>query len=192
MSRRLIARFLRLPRSLSRIRAEVDEELQFDLEMRARDLRASGVSASEARARAMREFGDLEATRRYCEDLDVQSEADERRANVFQDLRDDLRVAWRAMRRTPVFASVVILTLAVGIGANTAVYSVVQHVLIDPLPFRAPEQLYRLYTAPAAADGDNDKLSAVELDMLARESKSFAVVSVSLLRFRTFRRPHAR
>jgi hypothetical protein len=91
----------------------VDEELQFDLEMRARDLRASGVSASEARARAMREFGDLDATRRYCEDLDVQSEADERRANVFQDLRDDLRVAWRAMRRTPVFASVVILTLAV-------------------------------------------------------------------------------
>src|SRR6185437_584550 len=85
--------------------------------------------------------------------------------------RGDLVLAWRAMRRRPAFAAVVLATLALGVGANTAVFSVVGGVLIEPLPYRAPEQLYRLYTQPTP-DGDDDKLSAVELTTLAAESKS--------------------
>ena len=177
MGRRPMRRFLTLPRSIQRIRADVDDELRFDIEMRARDLMASGATPHEAFARAEREFGDLEATRRYCEDLDMQREADDRRADLFDDLRADLAIAWRATRRTPAFAAIVLLTLGLGIGANTAVFSVVRRVLIEPLPFRAPEQLYRLYTAPAQSDGDNDKLSAAELDMLAHESRRIAGVT---------------
>jgi putative ABC transport system permease protein len=166
--------FLRLPRSAARIRTDIDDEIAFDIDMRARDLVRQGVDAREAHARAAQEFGDLDATRRYCEDIDMQTEADVRRSNMLEDLRADLTIALRGMRRTPVFAAVVLLTLALGIGANTAVFSVVRRVLIAPLPFRAPEQLYRLYTTPAATDGDNDKLSLVELQELAAQSRSLA------------------
>lgn len=177
MFKRRIARFLHLPRSADRIRAEIDEELQFDIEMRARDLIDAGIPRDEAYARAEREFGDLMATRRYCQELDMQREAEERRADLIADLQSDIAIAWRAMRRTPAFAAVVLLTLALGIGANTAVFSVVRRVLIEPLPFRTPEQLYRLYTRPAEADGDNDKLSAVELAALASASRSVVGVT---------------
>ncbi len=172
MPRRPIGRFLRLPRSARRIRAEVDEELRFDIEMRAQDLAQQGLAPADALTIAKREFGDLETTREYCEELDMQREAAERRADVLEDLRVDLAIAGRAMRRTPAFATVVLLTLALGVGANTAVFSVVRRVLIERLAFRAPEQLYRLYTAPSQADGDDDKLSAVELAALATQSKS--------------------
>ena len=177
MRRRPLARILRLPRSADRIRADLEEEIQFDIALRARDLEASGLSPADARARAEHEFGDLDATRRYCEDLDMQREAEERRVNLLDDLRSDLTIAWRGMRRAPAFAAVVILTLALGIGANTAVYSVVRRVLLEPLPFRAPQQLYRLYTVGTRPNEDTDKLSAVELDMLARESKTLAGIT---------------
>ncbi|HEY2379085.1 MAG TPA: ABC transporter permease [Gemmatimonadaceae bacterium] len=171
---RRIPWFPRLPRSAARIRTDVQDEIAFDIDMRARDLVAQGMDAREAHERAVREFGDLDATRRYLEDTDMQIEAETRRGHLLEDLRADLTIALRGMRRAPVFAAVVLLTLALGIGANTAVFSVVRRVLIAPLPFRHPEQLYRLYTTPAATDGDNDKLSLVELTELARESKSLA------------------
>src|SRR5579884_2671932 len=171
---RRIARFLHLPRSHGRIRADVEEELRFDIDMRARDLMRQGLPEAAAQERAAAEFGDLEATQRYCEDTDMQIEAESRRANLLEDLRSDIVAAWRAMLRTPVFAAVVLVTLALGIGANTAIFSVVRRVLIAPLPFRAPDQLYRLYTAPSATDGDNDKLSAAELTELARQSRTIS------------------
>jgi predicted permease len=160
------------------VRADVDDEIRFDIDMRARDLIREGLSLEEARSRATREFGDLEGTRRYCEEVDMQIEAEVRRSNFMEDLWADLRVAWRGMRRTPVFAAVVLATLALGVGANTAVFSVVRRVLIAPLPFRAPNELYRLYTAASATDGDNDKLSAIELTTLATESKSISGVTL--------------
>ena len=169
---RRIARFLRLPRSAARIRADVEDEIRFDIDMRARDLMRKGLTAEAARARAAEEFGDLDGTRLYCEELDMQIEAEARRSELVEDLRSDIVIAWRAMRRTPAFAAVVLLTLALGIGANTAVFSVVKRVLIAPLPFRAPDQLFRLYTASSATDGDDDKLSAVELTDLAAQSGS--------------------
>src|ERR1043166_9521051 len=177
MTRRRIGRFLRLPRSPRRIRADIDEVLRFDIDMRTRDLINDGMRPDAARARAVAEFGDLEATRRYCEALDMETESASRRMHLLSDLRVDVVIAWRVMRRTPTFAVVVLATLALGIGANTAVFSVVRRVLIAPLPYRAPEQLYRLYTSPSAADGDDDKLSAVELADLAAQSRSLSGVT---------------
>ncbi len=174
MMKRRIGRFLQLPRSARRIRADIDEELRFDIDMRARDLMSQGASPDAARARAVEEFGDLEATRRYCEELDMDTESAIRRAYVLADLRGDVAIAWRGMRRAPAFALVVLATLALGIGANTAVFSVVRRVLIAPLPYRAPNQLFRLYVVPGASDGDVDKLSAVELADLAAQSHSLS------------------
>ena len=173
-------RFLRVPRSDSRIRSDVDEELRFDVEMRAADLaRLEGLSLDAARARALAEFGDMDATRRYCEEQDRETEQAIRLRHLFEDLRTDLAIAWRAMRRAPAFALVVLATFALGIGANTAVFSVVRRVLITPLPYRAPDKLYRLYTTPAAADGDDNKLSAVELVELGSQSRALSAVTMS-------------
>ena len=176
MSRRGIRRFLQLPRTSRRIRADVDDELQFDIDMRTEELRRLGLSFQAARERAIAEFGDIDETRAYCGDLDMRHEASEHRADYLGDLRSDLLIAWRGMRRAPAFAAVVLLTLALGIGANTAIFSVIRRVLIAPLPYRAPEQLYRLYTTPAPG-GDEDKLSAVELEGLAAESRLLSGVT---------------
>jgi predicted permease len=164
--------FLRLPRSRRRIRHDIADEFQLDIDMRARDLAAQGMDADAAYERAAREFGDLEAARHYCEDMDMRIEAEARRRNLFEEIWADVAIAMRGMRHRPGFAAVVLLTLALGIGANTAVFSVVRRVLIADLPFRAPSQLYRLYTTPAATDGDNDKLSLAELTLLDAESQS--------------------
>ena len=168
-----IPRFIQLPRARRRIRADIDEEMRFDLDMRAADLIKEGLDPREARERAAREFGDMEATRHFCEEIDMQLEADARHRTILEDLRADMAIALRGIRRAPVFAAVVLLTLALGIGANTAIFSVVHRVLVVPLPFRAPDQLYRLYTSPSST-GDHDKLSAVELTELAAQSHALA------------------
>ena len=75
-----IPRFLRLPRSAARIRADIDDEFHFDIDMRARDLMQDGLTPAAAHARAAQEFGDLDATRHYCEEIDMQIEAEHRQS----------------------------------------------------------------------------------------------------------------
>lgn len=141
-------RFFRFPwRSAARIRAEVDEELAFELDMRTAELARAGFPEAEARRLAVAEFGDLEATRRYCADADIAAERSERRVEWLAELRQDARLALRGMRRTPGFAAVILATLALGIGANTAVFSVVRKVVIDELPYENPQSLVRIYGA---------------------------------------------
>ena len=115
--------------------AEVDKELEFHLAMRAADLVRSGLDPAAARRRARDEFGDLEFTRAYCLRLDRREERVVRIAEWFDDWRHDVTQSWRAVRRSPGFALIALLTLALAIGANTAIFSVVRAVLFRPLPF---------------------------------------------------------
>src|SRR5688572_7236826 len=170
-------RFLSLPRSSDRIRSDVDDEIRFDLDMRTQALMREGLSQDAARERALTEFGNVEATRQYCEEIDHQVEAEQRRSDRLGDLRSDLVLAFRTMRRTPGFAIVVLATLALGIGANTTIFSIIRRTLIAPLPYREPTALYRLYTIPTTPQGDDDKLSAVEVSELATASRSIAGVT---------------
>ncbi len=164
-------RLPRLPwRSAARIQADVDEELRFELDMRTAELVRLGVPEREARGRALAEFGDLEATRRACAALDRASERAARRAEWMAELRQDATLAWRGMRRTPGFALVVLVTLALGIGANTAVFSVVRQALLDRLPYRDPEHLVRLYGGTAGNPAARGMLAAVEVAELQRAS----------------------
>jgi predicted permease len=150
MSRHPRRRFFQLPwRSAERIRAEVDVELQFELDMRAAELARQGLAEEEARRRALAEFGDIEQTRRYCAESDIAAQRSEGRAEWLSELGQDVRLAWRGMRRTPGFALVVLATLALGIGANTAVFSVVWKVVVRQLPYERPEQLVRIFGATA-------------------------------------------
>jgi predicted permease len=130
-------------RTRRHIRDDVDEELRFHLDMRVEELRALGRSADAARAEAMRQFGDLEDARHYITAVDRATEAAHRRSEYMGDLRQDIIYAVRTLRSAPAFTLTVVLTLALGIGANTAIFSVVDGVLLRPLPFQQPDRVMR-------------------------------------------------
>jgi predicted permease len=138
-------RLFRLPwRTQRQIGDDVDEELRFHLDMRVEELRRLGLSPDAARAEAVRQFGDIDDARTYITALDRATEVAHRRTEYMSDLRQDLVYALRKLRSAPGFTLTVILTLALGIGANTAIFSVVDGVLLRPLPFPEPERIVRV------------------------------------------------
>jgi len=120
---------------------DVERELRAHLEMREEELRARGWDAAEARAEARRLFGDVEAVERDCVRISERRERAVERGRLMGELGQDVRYALRTLVKAPVFAAVALVTLGLGIGANTAVFSVVNGVLLRPLPFEDPDEL---------------------------------------------------
>ena len=117
---------------------ELDDELRFHLEMESQALQRAGLAPDAARGEARRRFGGVD---RYREELrDVQG------FRWLEWLGQDARYAGRVARRFPMFTAIVVLTLGVAIGANTAVFSVIDTVLLRPLPFPRPHELVMLYS----------------------------------------------
>jgi len=125
----------------ARVAREVDDELAFHLEMRTRQLLASGMPLDDAQREALRQFGDLAHVRDGCVTLDQERERAMRRANLLDEIRRDIVFAFRMLRRNAGFSFVVVLTLALGIGANTAIFTLVDAVLLRRLPVADPGEL---------------------------------------------------
>jgi predicted permease len=120
----------------TRIEHEMDEEFRAHLEIRAADLERQGLSRAEAERQARIEFGGYQRYKEECREA--------LGTRLLQELVADLRYGMRQLRRDPGFTAVAVLTLALGIGANTAIFSVIDAVLLKALPVRDPGQLVLL------------------------------------------------
>jgi predicted permease len=121
----------------SQVERELDEEMRLHLELRARRLQDGGMPPEEARRTARRRFGSLLRTR--------EDSVDAWGWRWLDDLRQDVRFAFRSLRRAPAFAIVATGTLALATGATTALFTVVNGVVLRPLPFPDPGRLVQVY-----------------------------------------------
>ena len=118
---------------------ELDEEMRLHIDLEARDLIEQGMNPEEARRQARLSFGGVDRYREWVRDA--------RGVLWLDQLRQDLSFAVRTLRRSPGFAAGALLVLALGIGATTTAFGVVDAVLLQPLPYPQPEQLVRVWPA---------------------------------------------
>ncbi|MBV9881100.1 MAG: ABC transporter permease [Gemmatirosa sp.] len=139
------------------VAADVDDELRFHFEARAEELRARGLAPADVARTIAEEFGDVEATRRGLREIGERVERRRERQRWWHQLRTDLRYAVRGLRRTPGFAAAVVATLALGIGANAAIFAVVDRLLFRlPPMLDAPARTHRVYLGLPTPDGDGE------------------------------------
>ena len=140
-----VRRLFRFPfRTFAHIRRDVDDEVRLHLEMRAEELIAAGLSPEEARAEALRRFGDIDDLKAFCRAVERPAVIRSHVREWLADLGHDLRFAGRQLRRSPGFALVAVVTLALGIGATTTIYCAVHDLLLNPLPYRGADRLVDL------------------------------------------------
>ena len=151
--------------------ADVEAELSFHVEMRTRELVEQGIPPERARALALRRFGDYASSRGECVAISERRERHMARVEYLAELRQDVVYALRMLRRAPGFTAVALTTLALGIGANSAIFSVVQGVLLAPLPFREADRLYRVNTL--YPDGTAYSLSAPDFMSVREQTRTF-------------------
>ena len=166
-----LRRYWRDARRGRRIAAEVDEELRFHLDELVRELREGGASEEEARRQALARFGRFES---------IRDEA--RRAKgvgLVEDLVHDLRYGLRTFRRQPGFTAAAVLTLALGIGANTAVFTLVNGVLLEPLPYAEPDRLVFLFLRNASLGIDRGQFGEADFLGVARRQRAFEAVAAT-------------
>lgn len=163
----MFARLVAYVRGIARrgkISAEVDDELRFHVEQHVEAHVAAGMSPIEGRRMAMRDLGGLTQTRDAVRDV----------RTIWLDLLwRDMRHALRSLRRSPLFSATAVLTLALGIGGSTALFSIVNAVLLRPLPYQNPDRLVRIWESNPAEGNERALVSAANFNDWRSGSRTF-------------------
>jgi len=138
-----------------RVDRELEDEFRFHLDQLVEEEIAAGVAAEEARRSALRKMGGITQFQEESRDM--------RRVNYIDDLLRDVRYAARNLRRSPGFATLVVLIMALGIGANTAVFSVVNAVLLKPLSYQDPDRIVTLSDSWRTGEAPTDLSKQVSI-----------------------------
>lgn len=152
-----------------RTEKDMDAELSFHIAAFSDDLRRSGLSQADARRQARVEFGGMERAKEECRDA--------RGVSVVEAAIQDLRFATRILRTNPGFTTIAVLTLALGIGANAGVFSVVNGVLLNPLPYLHPEQLVAMHESKR--NFPNGSISFPNFKDWKRNNRTFSDMAIS-------------
>lgn len=138
-------RLFRLGHSRKRVEDEVEDELRFHMEDLVERYVKGGMAEEDAWAKVKAECGDLEAARNDLADSAWKTRRRSQRKEWVGSLIQDLRITLRQLRKRPAFAAMVILTLGLGIGANSAIFSVLRSVVLAPLPYPEPHELMTVW-----------------------------------------------
>ncbi|HYO83700.1 MAG TPA: ABC transporter permease, partial [Bryobacteraceae bacterium] len=152
----------------STIDSELEAEVRFHVDQLIQENISSGMPPDEARRAAQRSIGGTTQYQEQCREM--------RRVSFVEDFVRDIRYAARSIVKSPGFAGVVVVTLALGIGANTAIFTIVQGVLLRPLEYSKPDQLMYLSAESPATGGAQNALSAPEYMDFRQMNRSFAAV----------------
>jgi predicted permease len=162
---------LRWPFISPQLDREMSDEMAFHIESKTRELVDAGMNETDARFEARRRFGSVLKQKEAGHEIRV--------GRFFEDVLRDASVMARGLRRSPGFTLAVVLTLALGIGANTAIFSIVDQVLLRPLPYPQGENLVMVYERPSASE--NSVSPANWLDW-QRDSRTFERLAVWMSR----------
>jgi predicted permease len=150
----LMRRVFRLPESRARARRALDDELRFHLEGRIEELMTQGLSREEAEADARRRFGDLASHRHATLAIDDQIIQEHRRMDFLDLVAREFRHAARSLARSPGFTIAAVLTLALGLGAATAIFTMLDAIVLRPLPYANADRLVELTSPVPKFKGD--------------------------------------
>lgn len=170
-------KLFRLPFSRDRVRRDVDTELSFHLEGRIEELVARGMSRADAEAEARRRFGNRTHVEAEVEQIDVATHKSRALREHVDSLRQDVVFALRQLRKSPAFTLIAVLTLALGIGANSAIFSVVYTVLLKPLPYRNGDRVVRF--SESMGDGWNNGITFGDYHTWKTRQTSFEVLGAA-------------
>jgi len=157
--------------------ADANEELGFHLEAKTEDLVRQGWAPEAARREAERQFGDLHAVQRIGQRIGQKSEKRRRFGDYWADLRHDVGYTFRTLGRDPGFATVSLLILALAIGANVAVFSVVNTLLLRPLPFSNANELVWIAPPPSECGWSCATYSADAYEEFREQSRVYQDVT---------------
>lgn len=160
------------------VAVEVDDEIRFHIDQRTRDLTASGMPEGIARQKAEDEFGDRTGIRDEMVSIDVERERAINRREYFANWRQDVRHSARSLRRSPLFTTMAIACIALGVSVATTIFAAINAILIRPLPFGQPEQLAMVYAQMKARNINGANISWPDFESWRDRNTSFAGMGI--------------